>query len=177
MLRFIKLPAYVLAGLLVLALVAPSAGDSTTIYTRYDSCPGVGFYPTTSTTPWGTNGTERHTNSPATSATFRCAAALPHGAVLKAVEFYVHDSDPNASISCGVGETGNTSSATGITSSVASGVSADSGDMTLATTTSWTIDRTHHAYFYECFISGAAPDEGVGIYGVSAKFRISAIKG
>ena len=164
----------VLGGLLAIGLLLPAPGSAATVYTRYDSCPSSGFYPTSSATPWDTSGTLRYTT--AISASFRCAAGLPHGAVLKAVEFDVYDNDGSGSVSCGVAETSNGVNNIGVTNSVATSTSGTPGDTTLVATTSWTIDLQNHGYFYECYISGDAPDSDLGIRQVTAKFKITASK-
>jgi len=170
--------AAALAGLLAGAALHPVQTTAATTYTRSWSCQGRDFNPIADDQSFGWFHGMRTGDG-----YFQCDADLPHKAVVTRVRFSVHDSVLNGQVSecrlvrvsLGIDRAVGQEETLG--DSVDTGVPFNPGNfVTSDTSISFaTIDRTNFAYHAICWVDYKT--DGLGIWGVSVTFKITAANG
>jgi hypothetical protein len=148
------------AGVLAAVLVGPVMGarpnaTPNTTYTRAVSCAGIDFTPTDTDTDLTSDGGSIWRSSSNGHATVACNASLPHGAVVKRVDFTVVGYATAPVSACGLYRVPQAASSAQNVRAVATVPSANSGTRQRVSTSNInaalaTVNNAAYAYFLEC---------------------------
>jgi len=173
--KFAPPVALLLVGIVIGALFVQPAGAATT-FTRVASCNGFGFMPLTSTSGYASNQTRRTVG--ASPDIHTCALDLPHGAVVKAVRFTLHDEAPAGHVGCALRRNHLSPPDQGADTLASVAGTTDPATPGTVVRTDSSIDtpvvnNQRFSYWAECFMN----NPGVGVVGVSVTYTITAAKG
>jgi hypothetical protein len=168
------------------ATVRNQAAQPAVTQTRSTSCQGLNFHPIDSKTGYDWYGGEIRVTQPGGSNFLLCDPGLPNMAVVRKVQFTLHDESSIGEVRyCALYRSGLTP-ATALTEELmavvpTTGLAANPGTPRLssATISKATIDNTKWGYYLQCQIN--VPGQGysnfLGIYGADVVYTISAANG